>query len=476
MNIVIAASAVLAVVSFKDAAKIKSWDAWDDHKAPVAWTEKRSVTREKIAKMDPGLKDAGALPVRDPAEIRSDVWSVGCECLDRDYAEWDQYKRFLRELGAKHARFLSGWAKTEQEKGVYDFAWLDKPLRECAAAGIRPWVCISYGNPVWGSDFRLGMRVSQIVNDPAALAAWLRYVRALVARYADIVDEWEIWNEPFGQSADYATLVYETAKAVKEVQPGAKCMVTALAWWKGADDHRAVAERLKAAKALDLVKYWVVHPYEVNPDTSYAHSYEPISAFLKAYNPAWEVVQGECGCPSQLEFAHALSEVEWTEYAQAKWDLRRALGDFLRGYKSNLFTITDLQYTFMLQSFGLIRSNALKESVYRRPSYFAMRNVYSIFDADMRPLGIEKRTVNGRELTWGKCEKGGRPVHVFWFSGERPGDSLEYVRADLSFAGNLTGCTWVDLLSGKTGVLDDAKSVPIWDSPVMVSRRREEAK
>ena len=32
-------AAVLAVVSFKDAAKIKSWDAWSDHKAPVAWTE-----------------------------------------------------------------------------------------------------------------------------------------------------------------------------------------------------------------------------------------------------------------------------------------------------------------------------------------------------------------------------------------------------------------------------------------------------
>ena len=36
---------LLAVVSFKDSAKIKSWDAWDDHKAPVAWTEKRSSVR-----------------------------------------------------------------------------------------------------------------------------------------------------------------------------------------------------------------------------------------------------------------------------------------------------------------------------------------------------------------------------------------------------------------------------------------------
>ena len=38
MNSIIVASAVLAVVSFKDAAKIKSWDAWNDHKAKNAIT------------------------------------------------------------------------------------------------------------------------------------------------------------------------------------------------------------------------------------------------------------------------------------------------------------------------------------------------------------------------------------------------------------------------------------------------------
>ena len=32
------------VVSFKDAAKIKTWDAWNDHKGPQAWKEKPCVT------------------------------------------------------------------------------------------------------------------------------------------------------------------------------------------------------------------------------------------------------------------------------------------------------------------------------------------------------------------------------------------------------------------------------------------------
>ena len=35
-----------APVSFKDAAKIKSWDAWNDHKGEQTWKERRCVTRE----------------------------------------------------------------------------------------------------------------------------------------------------------------------------------------------------------------------------------------------------------------------------------------------------------------------------------------------------------------------------------------------------------------------------------------------
>ena len=43
----LALAALLAqgqVVSFKDAAKIKSWEAWDDHKGPQVKKEKRCVT------------------------------------------------------------------------------------------------------------------------------------------------------------------------------------------------------------------------------------------------------------------------------------------------------------------------------------------------------------------------------------------------------------------------------------------------
>ena len=482
-----------AIVSFRDAAKIKTWDAWNDHKGPQKWKERPCVTWRKLNAVDPGLKRIGTLKTRTAKEIRSSRWSVGCETLDRDYADWDQYKRFLGDLGAKRGRLFSGWAKTEQEKGVYDFSWLDPQVREMTAMGVKPWICISYGNPVWGSDFRLGMRVRQVTDNPEAFAAWLRYVKALVARYKDVVDEWEIWNEPFGQQEEYAKMVYETARIVKSEQPEAKCIVTALKFGYTRDttknEYRAVAEKLKAENALDLVKYWVFHPYCANPDWAYLTydeseaicesnemTYEwrryfapEIEKFLKGYSKEWTVIQGEVGCPSQLEFAHALNGIEWTEYSQAKWNLRLQMGAAVREIPSNLFTFIDLQYTFMLQSFGLIRSNTLKEPVYRRPSYYAMRNFYSVFDDDVLARGFERRRVGGKELSVAKFTRMGKPFAAVWFSGERPGDSLAYEAVDLSLLAKDRPMEWIDLLTGRAYELREVGKTPVWDSPVLLA-------
>ena len=478
------------IVSFKDAAKLKGWDAWDDHKAQAAMTnalqrEKRSVTWERLQKVEPGLKTLGRLRTRTSPEIADSNWSVGCETLDRDYGDWNAYKFLLPMLGVKHARFFSGWAKTEQEKGVYDFSWLDVQIRECAAMGVKPWICISYGNPVWGSDFRLGMRVKQVTDSPEALAAWKRYVRALVTRYADVVDEWEVWNEPFDQGREYAELFYETARTVREIQPTGKCYVTAISWNPdpAKNDYVTVMEKLKAENALDLASRFIYHPYTENPDTSYGNgggqfTWQPalkLREQVKGYSPDYDVMQGESGCPAQLEFAHALHGVEWTEYSQAKWNLRRAMGDAVHAIPSSVFTMIDLQYTFMLQSFGLVRSNALKEFVYRRPAWYAMRNVYSVFDSEVQPVALELAEAGGKELSLATFTRGGRPLVVVWQSDARPGDRLDFDRRDLSGMASVgvlrdqDGLVWADLLTGRVCELNSLADVPVWDSPVILA-------
>ena len=509
MNTLLVASAVLAVVSFKDAAKIKSWDAWGDHNAQAAITnvlqkEKACVTWKKLNGLNVGLKEIGRLATRTSDQVKSSKWSVGCETMDRDYADWNAFKDLIPMLGVKRARFFSGWAKTEQEKGVYDFAWLDPQIRECAAMGVKPWICISYGNPVWGSDFRLGMRVKQVTGDPEAFAAWLRYTKVLVERYKDVVDEWEIWNEPFGQAKEYAEMFYRTAKTVREVQPTAKCFCTAINMNKdmAKSDYAVVLEKLKRENALDLGSYFIYHPYSPNPDDSYEAGEGqfgwqvamPLRKLVKSYSGKFDIMQGEVGCPAQLEFAHALANVEWTEYSQAKWNLRRAIGDAVRSIPSSLFTMIDLQYTFMLQSFGLVRSNTLKEFVYRRPSWYAMRNVYALFDDETLPqkhltlkgfpirTRADPRETKPRDLACTLFTRYGQSLRLYWFCETRPDSRLEFDRVNLEIPERLGSPVWVDMITGRVFEIPPdriewrkggmtLKDVPMWDSPVLIASR-----
>ena len=485
-------------ISFKDASKIRSWDAWND-KAPPGTSnavakvrkEHKCVTWAKLNQLDPGLKEIGRLAVRDAKDVKSSKWSIGCETMDRDYADWDSYKHLLGPLGVKHGRLFSGWAKTEQEKGKHDFSWFDPHVREMAAMGVKPWICLAYGNPVYGSDFRLGMKVKQVTGSPEAFDAWIRYCMACVERYKDVVDEWEIWNEPFGQGPEYAEMFYRTGKAIRAVQPNAKLYCTAITFPK---DHVCVLEKLKKENALDLGSYFIYHPYHPNPDTTYNTLVPNLRKLVKSYSGAFDVMQGEVGCPAQLEFGHALKGIEWSEYAQAKWLLRRTIGDAARNIPSSVFTMIDLQYTFMLQSFGLVRSNTLKEFIYRRPSYFAMQNVFGLLDDEAHPEKLvvqpdfkvdrrfDPRDNRKRTLTSVRFTRHGRTLRFCWFSDSRPSSELGFDRVTLNLPGRVDRPAWVDMITGRVFEIPAANvkyekertiltAVPMWDSPVMIADR-----
>ena len=52
----------------------------------------------------------GTLAPRGTREERGQPWMLGCETLDRDFADFDQYKEFLEPLGIKRIRLQCGWA------------------------------------------------------------------------------------------------------------------------------------------------------------------------------------------------------------------------------------------------------------------------------------------------------------------------------------------------------------------------------
>ena len=176
---------------------------------------KKSVTWENLRAHPAPLPVAGELnAVRSLLDAPS-CWSVGVETMDRDYADFEQFKQYVGETGVGYGRLQSGWAKTEQKKGKYDFRWLDAHVDGLLAEGVHPWMCLCYGNPVYskhGHDLN-----AKLFPDGPIMNAWLRYVKACVARYKGKVTMWEVWNEPDGRKnldsyALYANLFVRTAK------------------------------------------------------------------------------------------------------------------------------------------------------------------------------------------------------------------------------------------------------------------------
>lgn len=443
-----------------------------------------SITWTNFNTASPGLRTIGQLKTSPSKDIASSNWSVGCETLDRDYADFDQYKQYVGELGVKHGRLQSGWAKCERVKGKYEFEWLDKHVDGLIERNVNPWMVLCYGNPLYKSGEKLGAR---IFTDEETMNLWLKYVRATVKRYKNRVKEWEVWNEPnlgdnVNFAAPYANLLMNTVKVIKEEQPDAVIIGFALA---GTPLHFAkeVFEALKAKGQEKIVDYLSFHPYVHNPDEANA-DIDALRALAKSYDPDIRLYQGENGCPSILEWGHALNGYPWTEISQAKWELRRMANDWNREIRSSIFTIVDLKYPNMLQSFGLIRTNLLHEVIYKRPSYYAVKHMVNLLQADVLPAGKIAHNASGlREVTVLGLKKDKIYGALLWFSDQVPSDLISWQATDLLLKNTaLKNPVYLDLITGKVyeipkyqvkqmGPDQKFRGLPVWDSPMLIVER-----
>ena len=177
--------------------------------------------------------------------------------------------------------------------------------------------------------------------------------------------------------------------------------------------------------------------------------------------------------------------IEWTEYSQAKWDLRQSLTHFGMGVPYSFFTMVDLNYGWMLQSFGLIRMNGRKEPVYKRPKFYAVQHVTSVFTPDMKSThDIKVSASDEAELSsYGLCKSGKEVGCVLWLSGRRPTSSLKRQLMNITVEGmTFNDPVYVDMLTGKVHDLSNLKKkvrgakivfkkLPVWDSPVLIIER-----
>ena len=180
------------------------------------------------------LKKVGDVKKFASKEIDHSRLGIGFEKLDRMAFDPENAYDKVAAVGVKWVRIQSGWARTEKEKGVYSFDWLDSIVDNLVNRGLKPWICLCYGNSLYNER---AAKVFGAVGCPPLTeeerAAWSRYVTAVVKRYTGKVDWYEVWNEPDGvwcwkhgpSGTEYGELVKLTAAAVKQGNPDRKSVV-----------------------------------------------------------------------------------------------------------------------------------------------------------------------------------------------------------------------------------------------------------
>ena len=439
-------------------------------------------------KDDTGLMVLGQVKTCAPSLDMTSRWSIGCECLDRDYADFDKIKDFYGELGAGYARVQSGWARCEKEKGVYDFEWLDEIVNGLLERGVKPWMCLCYGNPIY-TEGGISLNAT-IFTDKTTMDAWSRYVQALVKHFKGRVYMYEVWNEPdSGENKKfperYGDLFAVTAKTIRKADSSVLIAGGSFTARFRMDWITKALDRIKEKGAIDLLQAVTFHPYYPIPEEA-TDAILRLKELVNRYNPDAILLQGESGCPSQLEYNHALCYHKWTEYSQVKWILRRMMCDFSLDIPSSIFTMVDLQYDFMLQSFGLVRMNLLKEPVYKRASFYAVSHLVSLLNHETAPFNeVSVKVSTGLEVEAVGVAKNGKPIAaVYWKGDDKPSDIMdkEIVNAWIQgivfenpalldpITGRVYDLSYVMLRGGQQRLENSTKftGLPLWDSPLII--------
>ncbi len=457
-------------------------------RAPTVTMLDQTPTRVQSAlKLD--WKKLGTLKPKSVDELGTSMWSLGCETLDRDLADWDAYKTYLQPLGIKRIRLQGGWNRTEKQKGVYDFAWLDKIVDDAHARGLQVCLETSYNNRLYEPQGATGPG-GQLPQGAETLAAWDQWVEAMARHYsAKGVQEWMMYNEPnLNKSNTLEKIVannIRTAEIIKRVDPQARIGAFVLAGL-AVESIAKMLEQIKAQGKLDLFYWAIYHGYSGNPDRLNERMAE-FTALLAKIAPNIKPWQGEAGCASE-EVQFALSGIDWTEYSHAKWNARRMLCDLGHGIESSVFTITDLSYhRDFISRYGLLKTSPDNAIIKVKTAYYAVQNVVSVFNDALERVPDYALTVTGTEqaLTWFafRDKQSGLDVVTLWDGTEIPSNASDVETVQLAIkGGRFKQPVWVDLITGNiyeipaeqmqiAGGMVTFKDVPVYDGPAVITDR-----
>ncbi|MBP7483645.1 MAG: hypothetical protein KA788_14025 [Lacunisphaera sp.] len=442
------------------------------------------------------------------------------------------------ELGVKWTRFLAVWPAIESSKDRYDFTSVDEPVDAARAQGITPFVCLSNGNKLYSEaiphpdrDWRLiyGVKPAPPILNEEAMAAWLRWVDAVVTHAKDRVTHWEIWNEAnhyayWGakpNAADYGRLVRLTAARIKAIQPEAVIIAGAMAGLDPKFTAGFLAE--DTARQVDIVSF---HNYASLPEGRIYLADETWAA-INAHNPAIQLWQGECGTGSASSTKDFRGTSPWGEMVQAKWLLRQAFIDtfYMRATLSVYFKLfdggdrdaqqarpelkpVDRILGFPAEGTGRrVRGVGVNEKcllsnpdLTPKPAFYAYQNLCAVYGAGYAPLAVAQRpeltpTAEGQfqgilhddaypsvPLTAAFQGKDGATLVAWWL----PWQPQEYTPRPATASLRVKNATFsepvlVNLLDGSVHAVSAARdgadtvfaAVPLFDFPLVIVERAE---
>lgn len=387
------------------------------------------------------MKQIGTIKLFDSKDIDQNFISIGCECADRGLYNHRKCYEAIGETGAKQARVQTGWAICEKEPGVYHFEWLDEMIDELLSRGVKPWLNLSYGNPIYMPDAPnpTAAGCTPILYGNEVMGRWLDFVRAVTKHYRNRVTHYEVWNEPnsslFWHPAtpetldirDYADFVIQTSAAVHEVDPEAK--VGACIDGRGFTDHQWIDLMIPKFQPGDI-QFFSFHIYAINAE----YQYYPNIAYLRNLLDQngltdVEIWQGEGGFPSWFPEEHSMEpKSQSSEHEQAVGHLRRYFLDKSSGCAlCSIFVIADMwEKAYILP--GLHNNKPAAQGILngltytKKKAHETMRRASYLFSGDCKPVrhstpvneNIKEVGIDLEEPVRFVFERNGKPFYAYY--------------------------------------------------------------
>ena len=329
------------------------------------------------------MKLIGHITPKSSADIASSRFGIGLEKIDRYLYDPTPVYDPLAQTGVKYVRIQSGWMRTEKEKGVYDWNWIDDIVDNLVSRGMEPWICLCYGNPIWSeraANVRGAIGVPPIFCEEEA-AAWDRYVSECVKRYRGKVKMYEIWNEPDGKhcwrhgvnAAEYGKFVKRTSAAIRAADSEAKVLAGSF-FSSGSTTYLHDFLKELTPGDIDCITY---HQYRYRIEHGIEAFARGIRQMLDAFDPRVGMIQGETGTQSAFSRNGALCGSAWTERKQAKFLARKLLIDLK----------TEVEFTSWFTAVDIFE-NIINEAGTVNKEYYGFFGVLGeTFAPDGTPLG-----------------------------------------------------------------------------------------